>query len=327
VAPITVSRVINKSGPFSEDVQSRVEAAIAELGYVPNTLARSLRSKRTHTLALVVTDITNPFFTSIARGVEDTASDAGFTVIYCNTDESESEEKKYLSMLLQKQVDGILLVPARSSTQPVEFIKAQNTPVVVLDRRIPETETDVVRCDSENGAYQLARLLLDLGHKRIAVLSGPVEVSTAVDRVAGFQRAMREAGIDDLADAVYHGPYSQAGGYAMAKQVLSKQPCPTALLAGNNFIAVGALQAIHELGMQVPEDIAIVAFDDLPSALVISPFLTVMAQPGYAMGKIATELLLDRLSGKHTGPFQEVVLPTELIVRRSSGNQREIESL
>jgi LacI family transcriptional regulator len=117
VASITVSRVINKSGPFSEDVRERVDAAIAEMGYVPNTLARSLRSKRSNTLALVVTDITNPFFTSIARGVEDTASDAGFTVIYCNTDESEAKEKKYLSMLLQKQVDGILLVPARSSLQ------------------------------------------------------------------------------------------------------------------------------------------------------------------------------------------------------------------
>ena len=321
VASITVSRVINKSGPFSEDVRERVEAAIAELGYVPNTLARSLRSKRTNTLALVVTDITNPFFTSIARGVEDTASDAGFTVIYCNTDESEAEEKKYLRMLLQKQVDGILLVPARSSPQGAELIRSQNTPVVVLDRRIPGFQADIVRSDTEKGAYQLVRLLLDLGHRVIAVLSGPKEVSTAVDRVSGFKKAMKEAGVASLAGLIYHGAFNQAGGYAMAKQALSCVPRPTALLAGNNFIAAGALQAIKEQGMKVPDDIAIVAIDDLPHLDIFFPFLTVVAQDGYDMGKKATELLLSHLGGASGVPFQELILPTRMIVRLSSGDR------
>ena len=157
VAPITVSRVINRSGYISQETRERVETAIAELDYVPNTLARSLRSRRTLTLALVLTDITNPFFTSVARGVEDTASDAGFTVIFCNTDENEAEEQKYLQVLLQKKVDGMLLVPARSTAKSVEYIQKQNTPVVVLDRRIPQAKSDSVRCDSELGAYQLVQ--------------------------------------------------------------------------------------------------------------------------------------------------------------------------
>jgi LacI family transcriptional regulator len=164
VSPITVSRVINHSGYASQETRARVEAAIAELGYVPNRLARSLRSKRTHTLALVLTDITNPFFTTVARGVEDTASDAGYTVIFCNTDESESEEKKYLQVLLQQQVDGILLVPARGTPDSIDLIRKQNTPVVVLDRRLPSrVEVDTVRCENERGAYQLVRLLIGWG--------------------------------------------------------------------------------------------------------------------------------------------------------------------
>ena len=320
VAPITVSRVINNSGYFSEETRRRVEAAISTLGYVPNSLARSLRSKRTNTLALVITDITNPFFTMMARGVEDTASDAGFTVIYCNTDESEVEEQKYLNMLLQKQVDGILLVPARSRSVSVELVRAQGTPVVVLDRRVPGLEVDIVRGDSEAGAYRLVKLLLDLGHRRIAVLSGPKNVSTAEDRVAGYRRAMAEAGIAD--ELAYYGNFNPDSGYEMAKEALEVSPRPTALFAANNFIAIGALRALREFGFQVPEDIALVCFDDLPPVLINSPFLTVAAQPAYEMGRQATQLLLGRLAGEAPEECQEIVLSPQIIVRQSSGPAR-----
>lgn len=322
VAPITVSRVINRSGYYSQETLERVESAVAELGYVPNTLARSLRSKRTQTLALVITDITNPFFTSIARGVEDTASDAGFTVIFCNTDESEVEERQYVQVLLQKKVDGILLVPARSSAQSIEFIHKQNTPVVVLDRRIPEAKADVVRCDSEGGAYHLVQLLISLGHRRIAILSGPDRVSTSLDRVAGCQRALDEAGIDAESRLILSGEFTQNSGYNMAIEALAVTPPPTALFAANNFIAIGALRAIRDSGLRVPEDLSLVGFDDLPPTLVTFPFLTVASQPAYEMGQKATELLLNRLNKNISGDYQEIVLPTELIVRQSSGPAR-----
>ncbi|MGC8878879.1 MAG: LacI family DNA-binding transcriptional regulator, partial [Anaerolineae bacterium] len=187
VAPITVSRVINNSGYVSQETRARVEAAIAELRYVPNTLARSLRFKKTRVLALIVTDITNPFWTTVARGVEDVANAHGFSLILCNTDEDEAKQDAYLQVLLQKRVDGFILVPARSTAEPVLTIQTQKVPVVVLDRRIPGVAVDVVRSDSEGGAYRLVTYLLALGHRHIAALSGPPTISTAVDRVAGYR--------------------------------------------------------------------------------------------------------------------------------------------
>jgi LacI family transcriptional regulator len=316
VSKMTVSRVINKSGYASRETRERVERAIEELGYVPNLLARSLRFKTTKTIALVLTDITNPFFTTIARGVEDTASERGFSVIFCNTDESQDEEAKYLNVLVQKQVDGIVLVPACCTTESVTFLRDRAVPVVILDRRIPDAPVDTVRCDSERGAYELTRHLVAQGHTEIAVLSGPSAITTAADRVAGFQRALKETGLD--AAHVYYGAYSVEGGYRTAQRAIAQTPRPTALFAGNNFIAFGALQALREHGLRVPDDIALVAFDDLPPAFTVEPFLTVMAQPAYNMGRRATLLLLDRLTGKGEKEPQEIILPTELIVRPSS---------
>lgn len=319
VAPTTVSRVINDSGYVGKETRERVEAAIAELGYVPNTLARSLRFKKTNTLALVVPDITNPFWTTVARGVEDAASDRGFSVILCNTDESETKQAKYLTVLLQKQIDGIVLAPARSTAEPVELIQKQGVPVVVLDRRVPFEQVDVVRCDSVRGAYRLVRHLLALGHRHVAILAGPQDVSTASDRVTGYRQALAETGLSYDSEIVYYGEYTQTSGYEMTQQALTANPRPTALFAANNFIAVGSLRALRDAGLRVPEDMALVSFDDLPPAFVIDPFLTVAHQPAYQMGHKATELLLARLSGLAPQEYQEVLLPIETIVRRSSG--------
>ena len=327
VSPITVSRVINDSGYVSPATRQRVETAIAELQYVPNTLARSLRSKRTKTIALVLTDVTNPFWTTVARGVEDAASDQGFNMVLCNTDESETKQANYLTVLLEKRVDGILLVPAVSTAEPIELIHRQGTHVVVLDRRVPCSQVDVVRCDSVGGAYQLTRLLLGLGHRRIAILSGPKDVSTAVDRVEGYCRALGEAGLDVDESLIYYGEFIQSAGYEMMGRALSITPWPTAVFGANNFIAIGALRALREVGLSVPEDIALVTFDDLPLALLIDPFLTVATQPAYEMGRQATELLLARLSGQAPPDCQEIVLPTEIIVRQSSGSPRHERNL
>lgn len=319
VAPTTVSRVINNSGYVSQPTRERVEAAVADLGYVPNTLARSLRFKKTNTLALVLPDITNPFWTTLARGVEDAASDRGFNVIFCNTDESEAEQEKYLTILLQKQIDGIVLAPARSTAGPVELVQRQGVPVVVVDRQVPSAQVDVVRGDSERGAYLLVGYLVALGHRRISILTGPRGVSTAEDRVAGYQKALAEGGLDIDSDQVLYGEFTQASGYGMTQRVLTAGLRPTALFAANNFIAIGALRALHDAGLRVPEDITLVSFDDMPQAFVIDPFLTVAAQPAYQMGHQATELLLARLSGSAPAGHQHVLLPTETIVRRSSG--------
>jgi len=300
----------------------RVEAAITELGFVPNRLASGLRSKRSNTLALVLTDITNPFFTTIARGVEDMASDTGYTVIFCNTDESVSKEKMYVQMILEKRVDGIILVPALSGLDSVTLIKKQGIPIVVLDRRIPDLKTDVVRCDSEGGAYNLTRLLLSLGHREIAILNGPSGVSTSEDRLTGYRRALTEAGIATNTNREYYGAFTQESGYELTHKALANAQKPTALFATNNFIAFGVLKALQEIGLRVPEDIAVVGFDDLPSSLVTFPFLTVAAQPAYEMGRRAIEILLNKLEGGASDQYQEVVLPAEIVIRQSSGQLR-----
>jgi len=319
VSTMTVSRVINKSGYISQETRERVGAAIAELGYVPNTLARSLRFKQTKTLACVLTDITNPFFTTVARGVGDAASAQGFNVIFCNTDESETEQAEQITALVQKRVDGILLVPAASSEDAVAFLREQHVPVVILDRRVPACSVDSVRCNSEEGAYELVRLLLTLGHRRIAAISGPAMVSTAQDRVAGYCRALTEAGETVRPELIGYDSFTQAGGYKTARQMLALTPRPTAFFAANNFIAVGAYQAAREAGLEVPKDVSIVTFDDLPAWLLMEPFMTVAAQPAYEIGRVATELLLKRLASENLAGCQEIVLPFEIIVRRSSG--------
>lgn len=318
VAPITVSRVINRSGYVSEETRKRVEAAVDQLGYVQNSVARSLRSSRTNTIALIVSDITNPFFTSLARGVEDTASDAGYNVFFCNTDELIEEEEKYTQVLLQKQVDGFLLVPAHSSPHSIRLIQKHKIPLVIIDRWVPEVAVDSVRCDSEGGSYQLIRLLLSLGHRNIAMISGPKDVSTSIDRVNGYRKALEEAGLPFNETYLQYGEFIQSSGYELTKRVLALDPRPSAIFGANNFIAIGILKALNDSGINVPDDISVVGFDDLPERLVVSPFLTVASQPSYEMGCQATRLLLDRLTQIPQDEQRQIILPTDVIVRSST---------
>ena len=321
VAPITVSRVINNSGYVSQPTRERVEEAVKELGYVPNTIARGLRSKRTHTLALIVTDITNPYFTSMARGVEDVAGALNYTVIYCNTDESEAKEEKYANMLAQRQVDGVLLVPSCGNVTTIKFLESNDIDVVVLDRRILGVRSDIVCSDSENGANRLVKLLIGLGHKQIAIITGQKDVSTSSDRVVGYQQALREAGLEK-SELIYYGAFNEQSGYELTNQAMMKSPKPTAIFGGNNFIAIGIIKALHDLKFDIPGDISVVGFDDLPDSMFMKPFLTVARQRSYEMGRLATELLLKRISGELPEGHREIILPVEIVVRESSGPNR-----
>jgi LacI family transcriptional regulator len=318
VAPITVSRVINNSGYVSQATRERVEAAVKELGYVPNTLARGLRSKQTKTLALVVTDITNPYFTLMARGVEDAAGISDYTVVYCNTDESEAKEEKYANLLAQRQVDGVLLVPSCGNVKTIKFLLSNDINVVALDRRVSGVKIDCVRSDSENGACRLIELLIGLGHKRIATITGPKDVSTSVDRVAGYRRALVESSLAEY-EQVHYGMFNQESGYKFTRQVMMHSPKPTAIFGANNYIAIGIIKALRDLEFDVPGDVSVVAFDDFPESMLLAPFLTIAYQPAYEMGQMATEMLLKRISGEITGECQNLVLPTEIIERESAG--------
>lgn len=319
VATMTVSRVINNSGYVSEETRAKVETAVAELGYVPNMLGPSLRFKQTNTIALLLTDITNPFWTSVARGAEDAAHENGYSVILCNTDESVEKQEQYIEMLLRRRIDGILLAPTSSSAAPVQMIQQQGIAVVVLDRSVPVAGVDVVRGDSTGGAYLLTRHLLELGHTKITAMVGPRNVSTSCERVAGFERAMQESDLDINEGQILWGKFTLASGREMMEQVLATSPRPTAIFAGNNFIAIGALQAIRNAGLEAPRDISIASFDGLPESLSAYPFITHVVQPTYAMGYKATRILLSRMSDANDNEYRSVILPTKLVIRQSTG--------
>jgi LacI family transcriptional regulator len=308
--------VINNSGYIRESTRRRVEQAIEELEYVPNALASSLRFNKTNMIALVVTDITNPFWTTITRGVEDACSECGMNVILCNTDERPDKEENYINVLLQKQTDGFLLAPVGGRSDIVRKIQKRGVPIVVIDRQIPSAHVDVVRSDSEDGAYRLTRYLLELGHRRIAILSVSSHISTGRQRVDGYRRAFVEQGAAVDPALILHGEYKGQSGYQMTVDLMQHvRPLPTAIFAGNNFIAVGVLNALHDLGFRVPDDVSVVAFDDLPYAT--EPFVTVAAQSPYELGLTAANLLIDIIAKREPAGTRDIVLPVELITRRS----------
>jgi LacI family transcriptional regulator len=320
VSPMTVSRVVNGSAQVSPALRARVEQALADTGYKPNMLARSLRAQRTDTIALLLPDMTNPFFTTLAHGVETAAREAGLTMFLANSDEREDEEQRLVQALLQRQVDGLLVATAGTGSETIRQCRDQGVPLVLVDRPPRGGEADVVRADSGAGAHQLGQLLVGLGHRDMAVLSGPTTVLTAVDRVAGFRRALvDEAGLPE--PLVVHGAFSIESGREMALGAMHRAPRPTALFAANNFIAIGVLHALAELGLRVPDDVAVVGFDDLPEAMVTFPFLTVAAQPAFEVGSQAVAMLIDRLADPDRAP-REVILPTRIVIRLSSGGPR-----
>ena len=315
---MTVSRVVNGSPLVGPETRARVEAALAETGYMPNMLARGLRSKRTDTIALLLPDMTNPFFTTLAHGVEAAARERSVTMILANSDENEDEEVRLIRVLIQRQVDGLLVVPAGAGAAATRLCRSQGVHLVCLDRRPEDPDVDVVRADSETGSVELGRLLVGLGHSEMAILTGPPSTMTAAVRVTGFRRALvEEAGLPE--PSVIYGTYTIDGGHAATLEAMRATPRPTALFAANNFIALGVLRALRELGLRVPEDVAVVSFDDLPEAMVTFPFLTVSAQPAAEIGRQGVTMLLDRLADSDR-PYREVVLPTQLVIRRSSGD-------
>ncbi|MGC8971698.1 MAG: LacI family DNA-binding transcriptional regulator [bacterium] len=328
VSVMTVSRVINNSKYVSQETRKRVEQAMKELGYVPNALAHGLITKKTHVLGLIISDITNPFFTTIARGVEDTAIKNGFNIILCNTDEDPEKEERYIELLLRKRVDGIILSPSNcNKNNGISLILSKNVPLVLIDRCIKGLEVDCIYSDSFSGAYELTKYLIGLGHSRIGIIVGPKRISTAIERVKGYRKALNEAHISIDESLIRWGEkYSREDGYINTMSLLKMDNPPTAIFGGNRLITVGVLKAIRELRLKIPEDISVVSFDEVEDISVTTPFLTVVSQNSYAIGIIAAEWLLKRIKGKDKplDPPQNIVLQPELIIRESCRALEEV---
>jgi LacI family transcriptional regulator len=299
--------------------RERVLRAIRELGYVPSAVAQSMRSKRTRSLALVLPDIANTFWTTIARGVEDVAHRHDYSVLLCNTDENLAKQLRYLDFLISQQVDGVIIAPFDSDSWHLDKLRRRDIPTVLLDRHIDGWDVDSVCGDSISGARALVQHLIGLGHKRIAMISGPAGTSTAEDRVVGYLAALDAAGIPVDRRLIRRGEYRATVGQDLMAQVLDEGLAPTAVFAANNAIAIGVIAAMEERGLSVPHDIALVCYDDLPTASRFFPFLTVVAQPAYDMGVNAAQLLLSRLGSEVNLQPRQVVLPSRLVVRHSCG--------
>lgn len=319
VSIATVSRVLNKSDKVVPETRAVVEQALRELEYRPSRVARRLRMKdgHAHLVGLIIPDIQNPFYAEIARGVEDAAYAHQYALILCNSDESLEKERFYLDVMQAESVDGLVLPPFDETDQAVMEIAGTGLPIVCVDRSLAKLKTDLVEVDNYQGALEAVNHLLDQGHKHIGLIEGRSQVSTSRERRRGYLDALAARGIAPRKEFMRAGDFKQASGRLLTHELLDLRRPPTALFVCNNLMTVGALAALHQRGQRVPQDVALVGFDDLPWAEALDPPLTVVRQPAYEVGRQAMELLLKRILEPDRPPVT-VRLRPELVIRRST---------
>lgn len=306
VSVATVSRFLNNKNYVSQESKCAIERAIKELDYRPNQVARSLTTKQTNIIGLIVPDITNPFFPQLARAVEDTALELGYTVVLCNSDEQEAKEKLYIERLRQTYVAGFIVASNLISEQSY---LALNIPVVALDRSneslLPNVSTNNFAAAKLGASY-----LVERGAKNIACIRGTVDVASSNERVAGFLAAMT----DDVASVVIDGNYSFEHAYEQTKQLLQQNPTIDGIFTCSDYAALGVLKAVNELGINVPQHMQIVGYDGIQLGELVTPALTTVAQPIYDLGEQATRMLVQKLEGKELAETH-IVLEADLCVR------------
>lgn len=321
VSVTTVSHVLNGTRFVSEDTRQRVQAAIETLRFVPSALARSLKNNRTHTIGTMIPNCSNPYFGEIVRGIEDACFRAGYTVILCNSDDDPHKQSQYLRVLEEKQVEGVVVVSSGGDAELGATLKEVDTSLVLVDREVEGVAADLVEVDHDRGGYLATRHLLELGHRRIACISGPRALSSSAQRVQGCRRALAEAGLDLPDRWQRECDFTSAGGHAAMRELLAVHPRPTAVFAANDLSAIGAMAAAAEAGLHVPRDLSVVGFDDIPLAEFASPGLTTVSQPKHRLGELAAQLLLERIADPALQPRRRVLRPT-LKARHSTAAPR-----
>jgi DNA-binding LacI/PurR family transcriptional regulator len=316
VSPATVSRVLNGAPTVREDYRTRVLAAVAELDYRPNRLARNLRRRQAEMVGVVVSDIENPHFSEMVRAIEDEAFGAGFRVLLCNTDENAEKQRAYLEMLADERALGVVISPSDPAGEEIGDLLDLGIPVVALDRMADDPRADAVVADNVDAARQATTWLIDAGHEHIGLVAGRVDVETGDERLEGYTQAMRAAGLPEL---VAGGGFRLEGGHTAAAELLAGTPRPTGLVVANNLMTIGALRALRAAGLRIPDDVALTAIDDPFWAEFTDPSLTTLAQPVREMANAAMTMLLERIEGR-TEP-KRLMFPFELKVRASCGRR------
>ncbi|MDD1966110.1 LacI family transcriptional regulator [Pseudomonas putida] len=314
----TVSHVLNRTRPVSDAVRKKVEEAITQLDYVPSAVARSLKAKSTATIGLLIPNGINPYFAELARGIEDYCERNGFCVILCNSDDNLQKQRNYLRVLLEKRVDGLIVSSVGGDDSLVESLAAVRTPLVIVDRDLENITADLVRIDHELGAWLATSHLLELGHQHIACICGPAQTSVARMRLAGYQRAMREAGVEVQDSWVVESDFTGPSGYQAACTLLETDR-PTAIFAANDMVGIGVLRAAAERNVKVPADLSVVGFDDIQMSQFVYPALTTVGQSILQLGERAAEVLLRRITTRGEAPdVQQSIVAPSMVLREST---------
>lgn len=324
VSTATVSRALSGTGSVREPVRARILEAAQELSYRPNRAARDLRVRSSRAVGVLIPDIENPFFTSLVCGIEDVLGKTDYSLLLASYNEDPDQEERRLEVFRADGVRGLIFAASRSPSRLYTELGRAGMALVAASRDVTRLPVDQVTVANQDGAYAATSHLIHLGHKRIGMINGPLELTTARDRQAGYEQALHEAGMTLDESLVMHSVFKQAGGYSAMQQLLSSANPPTAVFAGSNLLTLGALQAIHERHLAIPDEIAIVGFDEMPWAMSLRPPLTTVAQPAFDVGRTAAELLLARVR-EPSMPRRQVVLETKLIVRSSCGFQKSAE--
>lgn len=319
VSIATVSNVIRGTRRVGPKLTERVQAAIRELNYSPNEIARSLKVRQTRMLGMVLPDITNPFFPEIIRGAEDTAFERGYFLVTANTNEQIGRERRIVAALRSYRVDGMLLASASGKdTAHLKSTMDAGVALVCLDRTVPGVKTDAVLLDNVRGARECVRHMIQRGHRRIAIITGALDLQTGRERLRGYEEALREADISVDPRLVLEGNFRFDSGYRLGKQIVKQPARPTAVFVSNGVMTVGLLKAFEELDISCPGDMALATFDDLALDSPFHPHLTTVVQPSYEMGARAATMLMDRIEGRLSEePFIVRISPT-LIIREST---------
>jgi len=317
----TVSNVLNRPDIVAEPTRSRVRAAIEQLGFIRNESARQLRAGRSRTIGLVVLDVANPFFTDVARGVEDEASESGLAVILCNSDDQQAKETHYLELLEEHRVQGILITPVSAEDQRLARLQQRGTPVVLVDSRSPTRGQCSVSVDDVLGGELAVAHLLESGHTRIAFVGGPLSIRQVADRRDGALRALDRAGASPDALHVIETPALNVAAGQRAGAAIAELPAarrPSAVFCANDLLAMGVLQEMTAQRIRVPDSISLIGYDDIDFAAAAAVPLSSVRQPRQLLGRTAAQLLLDEALGEGSHQHRQVVFEPELVVRQSS---------
>jgi LacI family transcriptional regulator len=318
VSVATVSRVINKTGYVSPDLEERVHTAMRALKYQPSALARSLRRQQTQTIGVLIPQLDHPFFSTLAFSVEKSLFPHEYRTLICSAEEDQDKENAYTEIMLRQRVDGVIMVPTGRSENNLRQLVEKNVPVVLIDRDLPEIEVNKVLVENAQGAYDGMKHLLELGHRNIAVIGAPAYSQAMLQRIEGVHRALADFGVEDNPELLVTGTLQQFEmGYQTALRFLKQTPRPTAIFALTDVTAIGVMHAAAEMGLHLPQDLSVMGFDDIPLASFSIPTLTTVAQPIAQMGEIATRLLLSHIHHRDT-EAESISLNTKLVVRQST---------